>query len=121
MHGKSIWKDITYTLLKAKIVTAAAKLKASAQVSARTGPHIKAANDVFTNQFGISGALETWITLDRLYRAIASFYFIFFFYFWKKKYPSTSAVYKNAILLWSSGNIWTMKFHRISFGMGVSR
>lgn len=74
MQGKLIWKDITYTLLKAKIVTAAAKLKASAKVGARTGPHIEVANYVFTNQFGISGVLETWITLDRLYRAIACFY-----------------------------------------------
>ena len=58
-------KDVINNHFKVKIFTVAAKLKAfkmSTQTQLRTGD----VNDIFSNQFAVSGIPETWITQDEL-------------------------------------------------------
>ena len=59
--------------------------------------HIEGVNNIFLNQFGISGFLEIWITLDKLHWDILCISFCCFSCF-KKQSPSTAAVI--AATLW---------------------
>ena len=72
-----IWfeKMIFTPLFRAQVFARAAALKAlslsPSGVGARAQPRLKGVRNVFPNQSGISGLLETWITPDKLYGDIS--------------------------------------------------
>ena len=73
---KFIWTVVIYSLVQAETFPVPAQLKALASTLSEVGargphpPHFEGVNNIFSNQFGISGHVETLIIPGELYRAI---------------------------------------------------
>lgn len=89
---------------------------ASTLSEAQAGPHIEGVNNVFSNQFGILGPLETWIMLDKLYEAFLFIYFRIAFSCFQTS-PQPRQLFRRILLFF----LCTTRPCRLSISMGVSR
>ena len=108
---------VAYSLCQDWILPIAAKLKALAhslsEVDARAWLCVEGVISIFSNQYRISGLLETLITLEELYEAILCLFGSVPGYF------SRLEEYCYTDLLWSSRNVLrTRKLHLILYQHG---